>query len=598
MPKPISDLPVKTIRPDRKIKEKCSACAFHLIFIALLLTTMRCNPGKPDYSDIATDSATIARGKLNFTQHCSACHNFRQDDIGPQLGGITRTVSSAWIKAFIRDPKGLVASGDTRSKELYERYNTLMPGFGHYTDEELDEIVAYLHTRRKPLLPEVVGSGDELEDPIPGSIQPSGLVAGISLVTGMPVSTTGTEIKTRITKLDYIPGTERVFIVDLRGILYELKDNQPLVYMDMRQQKPLFIDAPGLATGFGSFAFHPEFLKNGLIYTGHTEKPGADAADFRYADSIPATVQWVITEWTADRPGAFPFRGKSRELFRINMVTGMHGVQEITFNPLAKAGDEDYGLLYIGIGDGACVQSGYPFLVQDTSKPWGTIFRIDPRGSNSANGQYGIPPSNPFVHAGDDQALGEIYAYGFRNPHRITWTTAGHMLASNIGQAKIESVNLVLPGRNYGWAIREGTFRIDPHGDINKVYDLPEDDASYDITYPAAQYDHDEGLAISGGFEYTGTAFPELRGKYLFADMNFGRLYYIDIPDIRPGSLATIKEWKVTVNGAPMTAAELCGCKPVDLRFGKDHNGDVYFFSKRDGNVYRLTRPPGHTAQR
>jgi glucose/arabinose dehydrogenase len=283
-------------------------------------------------------------------------------------------------------------------------------------------------------------------------------------------------------------------------------------------------------------------------------------------------------------------KGDSRELFRVNMVTGMHGVQELTFNPNSKPGDEDYGLLYIGIGDGACVEAGFPFLVQNLEKPWGSIFRIDPSGKNSANGQYGVPPTNPFTDHENAQVLGEIYAYGFRNPHRITWTSAGQMLASNVGQAQIESVNLIQPGNNYGWPIREGTFVVNPYGDIKKVYPLPADDSQYGITYPAAQYDHGEGLAITGGFEYTGKNIPALRGKYLFGDMNNGRLFYLDISQIKPGKIATIREWKITHNGVPVTTAGLCGSKRVDLRFGKDANGDVYFFSKQDGKVWRLVQ--------
>jgi glucose/arabinose dehydrogenase len=166
-------------------------------------------------------------------------------------------------------------------------------------------------------------------------------------------------------------------------------------------------------------------------------------------------------------------------------------------------------------------------------------------------------------------------------------TTAG----SNIGQAQIESVNLILPGHNYGWPIWEGTFLVNPYGDINLVYPLPENDAAYAITYPAAQYDHDEGLAVSGGFEYTASGFPELHGKYLFADMNNGRLYYINLAELMPGKQAIIREWKITLDGKPTTTAELCGSKRVDLRFGKDRNGNVYFFSKQDGKVYRLTLP-------
>ena len=108
------------------------------------------------------------------------------------------------------------------------------------------------------------------------------------------------------------------------------------------------------------------------------------------------------------------------------------------------------------------MDEGYPLLTHNTEKIWGTILRIDPMGRNSANGQYGIPLHNPFVKNQNTKTLREIYAYGFRNPHRITWTKSGKMLACNIGQRNIESVNLIIPGHDYGWPIREGTFLFRP----------------------------------------------------------------------------------------------------------------------------------------
>src|SRR5690606_29564350 len=106
----------------------------------------------------------------------------------------------------------------------------------------------------------------------------------------------------------------------------------------------------------------------------------------------PVTLQWVLTEWKTENPNAPVFSGSGRELLRINMVHRFHGMQEIAFNPVSKPGDDDYGLLYITIGDGGSVEFGYPVLVHSTEKIWGTIGRIDPAGNNSRNGQYGIPP--------------------------------------------------------------------------------------------------------------------------------------------------------------------------------------------------------------
>jgi glucose/arabinose dehydrogenase len=464
----------------------------------------------------------------------------------------------------------------------------MMPSFRHLHEVELDDLVAYLHTHANSTPVKGGGDGRELTDPIPPRIESSGIVVPLDLVTQVPASSKDKPPLTRITKLSYIPDTPRTFIVDLRGNLYEIKNEKSILYFDIAKSKPRFINQPGLATGFGSFAFHPEFLKNGLLYTTHTESPGSAKADFNYADSIPVTVQWVLSEWKTEQPASPTFVGTTRELLRIDMVTGMHGVQEITFNPNAKAGDSDYGLLYIGIGDGACVESGFPFLCHNVEQPWGTIFRIDPAGTNSANGKYGIPVDNPFVKASNKNALDEIYAYGFRNPFRITWSSAGLMLASNIGQAHIESVNLIMPGHDYGWPIREGTFLLDPLGDITKVYPLPPDDQTYRVTYPVAQYDHDEGLAIAGGFEYTGSSIKELKGKFLFADMNNGRLYYMDLAEVKHGSQSQIREWGVSFKGLTTTFADLCGSKRVDLRIGQDSKGDLYFFSKQDGKVYRL----------
>ncbi len=566
-------------------KERLLSASTNFLIIAALVLAA-CNP-KSSEQTISTDPQVIAKGELAFSRNCSSCHNFRQDAIGPQLGGITGVASADWIKSFIKDPESTVESGDERSQKLVAQFKTMMPSFGHLSDDDLTALVAYLHTQKVPKQIMETAGQPELPDPIPGPIPSSDLVAGLELVTQIPFAS-DKGFKTRITKLDYIPKSDRVFIVDIYGKLYELRNGKAEAYMDIAKLKPDFINKPGLATGFGSFAFHPGFLENGLLYTGHAEAPHSARADFHYADSIPVTLQWVVTEWKVEQPGVFPFKGKGRELFRIDMVTGMHGVQEITFNPNSKPGDEDYGLLYVSVGDGACVESGYPFLVNSIAKPWGSIFRIDPLGNNSHNGRYGIPPSNPFAGNKNKEALGEIYAYGFRNPHRITWTKAGQMISSHIGQAKVEEINLILPGHNYGWPMREGTFVIHPTGDINKVYPLPSDDAKTDFTYPVAQYDHDEGAAVSGGFEYTGTDFPELKGKYLFADMNNGRLYYLDLSEVKPGNLATIKEWKVIFNGKVTTTAGLCGSKRVDLRFGKDQNGEIYIFSKQDGKVYRL----------
>ena len=542
-----------------------------------------------DENAISTDSLTIVKGEAVFEQHCSGCHSFRHDGIGPMLSGLTTEVSPDWINHFIKDPQQQISSGDKRANQLHERYKVVMPSFAGLKDDEVDAIIAYMHTQKTPRQQTAKNDG-ELLDPIPDTIALSDLVVGLKPIAQIPASSDSGRLPlTRITKLDYQLKTGTLFINDLRGKLYKLENGDPTVYLDIDKLKPKFINEPGLATGLGSFAFHPDFSRNGLFYTTHTEPAGSAKADFAYADSIKVTVQWVVTEWKISSPEGVPDASQSRELLRINMVTGIHGVQEITFNPDAKRGDKDYGLLYIGVGDGGCVEQGYKFLVQSKDKIWGTIIRIDPAGKNSANGKYGIPDDNPFAKNQNKETVREIYAWGFRNPHRITWTGSGKMLACNIGQAHIEALDLIVPGRNYGWPFREGTFAtLEMHDNLGKVGPLPADDSINKIAYPVAQYDHDEGLAISGGFEYTGTAIPELKGKYIFGDIPFGKLYFVNVDDLQQGKQAPIKEWRIQLDGRIRTLKDICGNERVDLHFGRDAQGELYILTKPDGKVYKL----------
>jgi len=270
------------------------------------------------------------------------------------------------------------------------------------------------------------------------------------------------------------------------------------------------------------------------------------------------------------------------------MVSGAHGVQDITFNPLSKPGDIDYGLLYIGVGDGACVQEGYPFITGSKNRIWGTVICIDPSGNNSRNGKYGIPPSNPFAKENDSSTVKEIYAYGFRNPHRITWTRNKEMLVANIGQGNIESIDLVKPGNNYGWPVREGSFMFNPYGNLNTIFPLPVNDSMYHIIYPVAQFDHGEGNAVTGGYEYWGKL-RSLKGKFLFGDIPSGRLFYFDVADIRKNKFVPIREWRISVNGVPTTLKKTSQSERVDLHFGRDARGEIFLFTKADGKLYQIT---------
>ncbi len=199
----------------------------------------------------------------------------------------------------------------------------------------------------------------------------------------------------------------------------------------------------------------------------------------------------------------------------------------------------------------------------------GKMLRIDPNGSNSANGKYGIPASNPFV--GTSGAVKEIYAYGFRNPFKFSFDSAsGHLIVGDVGQNEVEEVDDVVKADpatgkgNYGWVTKEGTFlfiRSGPNTGMVNPTNSPGSPAG--LTDPVLEYDHNSGQAVIGGFVYHGALLPQLDGDYVFGDLSNGsangRLFYSDL------STGQIKEFKLSATFGKWLKG-----------FGVDANGEIY----------------------
>jgi glucose/arabinose dehydrogenase len=190
------------------------------------------------------------------------------------------------------------------------------------------------------------------------------------------------------------------------------------------------------------------------------------------------------------------------------------------------------GFLYLSTGDGGGANdnqaghtgggSGNPQGVlgnaQDKTKLLGKILRIDPLGTNGPGGQYGIPANNPFVGAGG-AVRKEIYAFGLQNPWRFSFDPpTGRLFCADVGQERVEEINLITNGGNYGWRLKEGSFNFDPTAPNGG---LP-------LISPIAQYQHPNlnpslglpafGISVTGGYVYRGSAIPQLVGKYIFGD--------------------------------------------------------------------------------
>lgn len=527
----------------------------------------------------------IEIGNTLFTNNCSSCHNFQNDGIGPNLAGITSEISTEEIIAFIVNPKGVIESNNERASVLYAKYKSIMPAFNYLKENELESVIAYIKTKENVTQKDKTARPNFLEDPIQEVIKMSTLKLELEFAFEIPFSNEKLP-HTRITKMEPRQNSDELFILDMNNILYKIVDNNPVEYLNMAALMPKFLVQPGLGSGFGSFAFHPDFDHNGLLYTTHTEPASSAKADFPIESEIPIKLQWVLQEWKTSNPYIVPFKGQNREVLRIDMVTQIHGMQNLAFNPNAKTGHTDFGNLYIGIGDGGASESGFDYLTNTIEKPWGSILRIDPKGKNSNNGKYGIPLDNPFYIKSN--AVKEVFANGFRNPHRFTWSSEGKMIVSNIGHRNIESVYVVKKGSNQGWPYREGSFEIDPKDNMQHVFALPNNN-EIDINYPSIQYDHDEGNAICGGFIYTNTKLTALKGKYLFGDMLKGRIFMADEAKMIQGEGTVIEELTIVYNKMTTTLLTLSKSDHAKFRMGIDTIGELYIWSMNDGKVYKIT---------
>ena len=462
------------------------------------------------------------------------------------------------------------------------------------------------------VLPSMSAAGGQLQplsDPIPETIQKGDLVVGAEDFVRLPRTSDSSEggpTNAAYARIQYLvpvgDGSGRLVVNDLRGLLYVTDETgrAPVTFLDIREQDVGFDDSmfPN-ETGLVSVAFHPQFGDEGTpgfgkFYTAYSTGSGSGIAD--YLDDDAEGHESVIREWTVNDPSADVFNGSSREVFRVGQFAPNHNVGTIAFNPHAEAGSPDYGMLYVCLGDGGAAHDPRDHG-QSLAVPQAAIIRIDPLAGDGTRG-YGIPPDNPFV--GRDGVAPEIWAYGLRHPQHFSWDTDGRMFIGDIGQNQVEEINLGRSGANYGWRLREGTFASGyaVGRGPGPVYPRPSADES-EFVYPVAQYDHDEGNAVGGGFVYRGRAIPELHGMFVFAEFPRGRLLAFDADALDAGRTAEITEIRLVLGGTEQDLVDVAGFPNtygrgdrVDLRLGIDSAGELYLLTKGDGWVRKLVPAP------
>jgi glucose/arabinose dehydrogenase len=335
--------------------------------------------------------------------------------------------------------------------------------------------------------------------------------------------------------------------------------------------------------GLFGLAFHPDYRRNGLLYTFQSQPPsGTPALAANQCNSTSPDHDNVVTEWRVNKPrarNAVVDPTSAREVLRLAHPQFNHNGGELRFGP--------DGMLYISIGDGGAADDQGPGHTdpggnaQDLSNLLGKVLRIDPMAGSSAPG-YAIPADNPFVGTAD--ARGEIWAYGFRNPYKMSFDSkTGDLYVADVGQNDIEEIDIVTAGMNYGWPVKEGSFAFEQNGAGPGF--VTADTVAGPFVDPIAEYDHckgpvapdlagpcpqPEGVAIVGGFVYRGHEIDELRGHYVFAEYstNFfasaGRLLYLDDDN-------QVKEFNI--DGTSELGLGVLG-------IGQDARGELYVLGK------------------
>jgi glucose/arabinose dehydrogenase len=241
-------------------------------------------------------------------------------------------------------------------------------------------------------------------------------------------------------------------------------------------------------------------------------------------------------------------------------------------------GSDSY--LYIGMGDGG--SGGDPFNhAQNPSSLLGKMLRIDVSVPDTDPRGYRVPEDNPFVDRQPIAALGEIWAFGLRNPWRYTfddWTHGGTgaLVIADVGQNAREEINWEprgAGGRNYGWRLREG----------RAAYDARTPAAYQPLSEPIYDYPRTDGMSVTGGYVYRGAALdPMFNGRYFFADYVAGRVYTIGLNLDERQEARAVDMLEITDLLGGATELGLISS------FGVDVDAELYLVSYSRGRILKI----------
>jgi glucose/arabinose dehydrogenase len=366
--------------------------------------------------------------------------------------------------------------------------------------------------------------------------------------------------------VEFPPGDDRPVVVDQVGVAHRVGSDGRETFLDVRDR---MVEVSGYdERGFLGLAFHPDYANNGRLFARYSAPRRSDAPG-GYSHTF------VLSEFAADPSTGEVDPDSERLLLEIAEPQANHNAGAVAFGP--------DGYLYVGVGDGGGggdrgtghVEDWYGAVPggngQDvTANLLGSVLRLDADGGDP----YAVPEDNPLVGR---EGLDEQYAWGLRNPWRFSFDPAGtrieggpDLYVADVGQNEYEEVDLVRPGGNYGWNVREATACFDAE-DCPTV--TPDGELLRD---PVVAYPHSgsgpSGVAVVGGYVYRREDLAGLAGRYVFADWQArGRLF-----------VATPTETGMW----PVRSVPLAGdVGPNVLSFGRDGDGCLYVCTSEQGTL-------------
>ena len=330
-------------------------------------------------------------------------------------------------------------------------------------------------------------------------------------------------------------GTDRLFLVLQPGQVMVFENDAAVgeaeTFLDIRDA----VSDRGNEEGLLGLAFDPQYRLSGYFYVYYSAFPPRRSVVSRFSVS------------TSNPNRADP--ATERIILEVPQPYSNHNGGHLLFGP--------DGYLYVGLGDGG--RAGDPQENgQDVSTLLGSILRIDV-SNIGPEGEYAVPPDNPFAGQGGG-VREEIWAYGLRNPWRFAFDRqTGEMWAGDVGQNRYEEIDIIKPGRNYGWNVMEGRHCFGA-GNCDQT----------GLEQPVMEYGREDGCSVTGGYVYRGARLPSMFGAYVYGDFCSGKI------------------WALRHDGDNITEQlQIVDSSLSISAFGEDQGGELYVLSF-DRKIYRL----------